>query len=119
VAWVAPTTFVSGNVLTAAQLNILSADLLETAPGKAASAGQYFVSTAANTIAGRTPITAAVDTAESTAALTFGDLTTPGPAVTTTTGVRALVSISSNPSNNTVRTVPRAVPHGRVEHVHD
>jgi hypothetical protein len=44
---------VSGNALTAAQLNILGADLNETAVGKASAAGQYFVATAANTLVAR------------------------------------------------------------------
>lgn len=100
-AWTAPPTFVSGAVLTAAQLNILGADLNETAVGKASAAGQYFVSTAANTVAARIAVSAAIDTAEGTASLTFGDLATVGPTVTSTTGAHSLVSIASNPSNNT------------------
>lgn len=100
-AWVAPPTYVSGAVLTAALLNVLSGDLNETATAKASAAGQYFVSTAANTLAARIAVSAAVDTAETTTTASFTDLATVGPVVTATTGAHALVSISSNASNNT------------------
>lgn len=93
-AWSAPMTAVSGTAFTAAQFNQYVRDnLLETAPAKATAAGQIFVSTAANAIAARTPTQSAVDTGESTSSTTAADLTTPGPAVTVTTGTQALVFV--------------------------
>lgn len=102
-AWVAPPTFVSGNALTAAQLNILSGDLNETAPGKATAAGQLFVSTGAGAVTPRTPQWAQVDAAETTTTLaTYGDLATVGPAVTVTLSASAIVIFGARISNNTV-----------------
>ena len=54
-AWTSPPTFVSGNALTSAQLNILGGDLNETAPAKFTAAGQFFVATGSNVGAVRTP----------------------------------------------------------------
>jgi hypothetical protein len=100
-AWVTPPTFVSGNVLTAAQLNTLSGDLNETAPAKASAGGQIFISTGANAIAVRTPSGATINTSESTASTVFTDLATLGPAVTLTTGTSALVFIGCFLGNST------------------
>lgn len=100
-AWVTPTVFVSGNVLTAAQMNIISGDLNESAPAKFTVAGQLFVSTGANVGAARTPAFAFIATNETTASTTFVDLTTAGPSVTVTTGTTALVMVSSDMSSNT------------------
>lgn len=95
-AWATPPTFSSGNVLTAAQLNILSGDLNETAVAKATSGGQWFFSTAANTMVARTPAAATtVGGDQSTSSSTFTDLTTVGPAVTLTTGTTAMVFFSA------------------------
>lgn len=100
-AWVTPPVFVSGNVLTAAQLNILSGDLNTTAAALASAASQWFISTAANTLAARTITTNSVATAETTASSTFAALTTPGPLLTATTGVAALVAMTIQLTNNT------------------
>ena len=101
-AWVTPPTFVSGNVLTAAQLNTLSADLNETAVGKATAAGQLFVSTAANAVTPRTPQFAQIDTSETTTtANAYGDLTTVGPTVTVTVSAAAIIFYSAMISNGT------------------
>jgi hypothetical protein len=101
VAWVTPPTFVSGNVLTAAQLNILSGDLNTTASALASAAGQWFISTAANTLAARSIVTTAVATSETTSSSTFVGLTTPGPLWTLTTGLFALVMATVQMTNNT------------------
>lgn len=101
-AWTTPPTFVSGNVLTAAQLNILTADLNETAVAKAASAGQYFVATAANTLVGRAPSFqlyngGGTDTTNSTSYTAL----TGGAAVTSTTGANCLVYHGASLGNDT------------------
>lgn len=93
-AWVTPPTFVSGNALTAAQLNILGDDLLETAAGKASAAGQFFVSTAANTLAARSLNSDVVATAQGTSSTSFTNLSTAGPTVTVTTGTSAVVFLT-------------------------
>jgi hypothetical protein len=50
-AWVAPRTWVTGEIVTAAYLNSNVRDnTLETAPAKAAAAGDIFVATGANAI---------------------------------------------------------------------
>jgi hypothetical protein len=101
-AWTTPPTFVSGNALTAAQLNILRDDLNETAVAKASVAGQYFCSTAANTLIGRAPSFnlyngGGTDTTNSTA---YTGLTG-GAAVTSTTGVNCLVYHAASLGNDT------------------
>jgi len=101
-AWVAPPTFVSGNVLTAAQLNILSGNLAETAAAKATAAGQMFLATGTNTLVARTPASAIVTATESTTSSVYTDLATVGPSVTVATGTKALIIVSGVVSNNTV-----------------
>jgi len=102
IAWATPPTFVSGNALTAAQLNILSGDLNETAPAKATAEGQLFVATAGNTIAARLSGAAYVATAQSTTSTAYTNLTTIGPQVTVTHGTRVLVLINLQMQNNTI-----------------
>lgn len=95
--WTAPMTFTAGSVLTAAQLNTFLRDnLLETAPAKAASSGQYFVATGANVIAARAASGASVAASQNhTGDTNWSDLATVGPAVTVTTGTSAFVHIGS------------------------
>lgn len=101
-AYSTPLTAVSNATLTAAQWNASVRDnLLETAPAKATTAGRIFVATGTNAIAERVISTAVVSASESTSSTTPVDLTTPGPAVTVTTGANALVFISSEMNNNT------------------
>jgi hypothetical protein len=101
VTWTAPPKFLAGGVLTAAQLNILSADLNETAAAKATAAGQYFVATAANSLAARTAGSANVTTSESTTSTTLTDLATVGPQVTVTCGSQCLVLMNATVANGT------------------
>jgi hypothetical protein len=101
-AWSTPLTAVSNASLTAAQWNAsLRDNLLETAPAKATTAGSYFVSTGANTIAERVGAPAIVSTSETTTSTTYTDLATNGPAVTTTVSQRALVVVCTQSSNGT------------------
>lgn len=101
-AWSAPITAVANAIFTAAQFNATVRDNLnETAPAKATAAGQIFVATGANAIAARTITGARVDTSETTASTAYTALTTPGPAVTATTGTQALVMLKAAISNNT------------------
>lgn len=102
-AWTAPMTAVTNNAWTAAQFNTHVRDnFLETMPGKATTAGRYFCSTGANAIAERTFGSATVATSETLAvSASYGALATPGPAVTVTTGTRAMVWWASAFWNNT------------------
>jgi len=101
--WAAPMTAVAGSVFTAAQFNTYIRDNLnETAPAKATTAGSHFAVSDTNQIAQRTSATANINTGESTSSSAYTALATPGPVVTVTTGVMALVGVSSTLSNNTV-----------------
>jgi hypothetical protein len=103
-SWTAPKTFVANAILTAAELNVhLRDNLAETAPAKATTAGSLFVATGLNSIAQRTVSAARVGTDQATNSTTYTNLTTPGPAVTVTTGAQAFVIVScrmsvANPS---------------------
>lgn len=91
-AWTAPMTAVSGEIWTSSQYNANVRDnLLETMPGKATAANRIFVSNGLNSLAERVPSTATVSTTETTTSTSYVDLTTPGPAVTVTTGTAAIV----------------------------
>lgn len=101
-AWVAPPTFVSGNALTAAQLNILSGDLLETAPAKFTAASQFFVSTGSNSGVARTVfqdnyIGGGTDATNSTSYIGLTGSPSLGPA----TGTKALVMHGASLGNDT------------------
>jgi hypothetical protein len=101
-AWSTPLTAVSNAALTAAQWNASVRDnLLETAPAKATTAGQFFVSTAANAIAARSPQGNTLILSQTTTSTTFTDLATPGPTVTVTTGTTALVVVGAKIQQNT------------------
>lgn len=100
-AWTAPMTAVTGNSFTAAQFNTYVRDnLLETAPAKSTTAGSLFVSQGSNTIVQRTPVAAFVSTRESRSNSSYGGLSTPGPAVTVTTGTSAIIMIEAQLSVN-------------------
>lgn len=96
-AWTTPMTAITGTTFTAAQFNTHVRDnLLETAVAKATTSGQLFVSTTANALAARTPVTDAVATSATTSSTSYTDLTaSPGPAATVTSGSQALVFISA------------------------
>lgn len=79
----------SGEVLTAAKLNA------GTAAGVATTAGGIFVATGTNTIAERVPATAYVATSETETNTSYDDMATAGPAVTVTTGTKAIVVITA------------------------
>lgn len=96
-------TAVSNTVFTAAQFNTHVRDNLnETAPAKATTAGTMFIASGTNSIAERVPSTAAVTTSETTGGTGYGALATPGPAVTVTTGTKAIVMVTSLVQNSTI-----------------
>jgi len=93
-SWTAPRTWAAGELVTAALMNTHVRDNeLETAPAKATTEGGIFAATGANAIAERVWVTDFVAATETTVSATYTDLTTPGPAVTVTTGTKAIVFI--------------------------
>lgn len=101
-AWSAPFTAVANATYTAAQHNASVRDnLLETAPAKATTPGSFFASTGTNTIAERITQSAVTPATETTTNTSYVDLSTVGPTVTATTGVRAFVFISAQLTGNT------------------
>lgn len=89
IAWTSVPTFVSGNVLSAAQCNILGGNLNETAAAKASAAGQYFVATGANTLVTRSLSGASNNSIKTTTSTTY--ITTDMPSVSVTLTTMALV----------------------------
>lgn len=99
-AWTAPMTAVANAVFTSSQYNTHVRDnLLETAPAKATAAGRYYVATGANAIAERVPSTDETDNNEATSSTSYADLATNGPAVTVTTGTKAIVWFNTQVAN--------------------
>lgn len=103
-AWTAPMTAVANDVFTAAQFNTHVRDnLLETAPGKATTAGGIFVATGANAIAERLITAETQATSGTTTSTTYVTALTGGTTcdVTVTTGTQAIVMIRGNMTNAT------------------
>lgn len=99
-AYSTPLTAVANAALTAAQWNASVRDnILETPAAKATASGRIFVSTGANAIAERVISDATVATSQTTASTAYANLGTVGPAVTVTTGTRALVLVQAEISN--------------------
>lgn len=95
-AWTAPFTAVAGSVFQAAQFNTYIRDNLnETAPAKATVPGSIFAVTGTNAIAERTPVQSFDNSNVDITSTTFAPPAagTPGPSVTVTTGVMAIVGV--------------------------
>ena len=100
-AWTAPMTAAANAVFTAAQFNTHVRDNLnQTAPAKATTPGSIFVTTSLNAIAERTPTFQFIGALETTTSTTYTNLTTPGPTVTVTTGVAAIVILGAHMFNS-------------------
>lgn len=108
-AWSVPRTADSDEVWTSADWNTyVRANLLETFPGKATAALQYFVAEGVNNIDTRvaggtstgTSTTGWIATSETETSTSYDNLTTVGPSVTAITGTAAMVFFSSQMSNN-------------------
>lgn len=98
-AWTAPITFVAGNVLTAAQMNLIRDNLLETAPAKATTRGRFIVTNGPNAVVERVINDDSVSTAQVGTSSSYDDLATAGPAVTVTSGTSAMVFWSAQMSS--------------------
>lgn len=102
-AWTAPMTAVANTAFTAAQFNTYVRDNLNTtAPAVATAAGRLIVTTGLNAVTERVPDVATIGTSQTTTTTTYTDLATVGPAVTVTTGVKALVMLGCMISNTNV-----------------
>ena len=108
-AWTAPRTWVTAEVVTASIMNTDVRDnFLQTGPAKVSAVSQILVSTAANTLVARGIVNDEVITSETTASTSYTDLATSGPAVTATTGTSALVLFACRLTNQTVDAVALA-----------
>lgn len=109
-AWTTPLTAVANASLTAAQWNASVRDnLLTTAPALATTAGSIFATTATNSIAERIPAAAGVGGTETTISTSYtatlsGGAGSAGPAVTVTTGPKALITFHSRQSTSVATT---------------
>ena len=101
-AWTTFPTLTDGQVLTGAHMQLVRDNFAETAPAKATTAGRFIVTTGANTIAERIPTNNFVGTSETTTSNVYTDRTTVGPAVTVTTGTRAIVAVTCDAWNSTL-----------------
>lgn len=102
-AWTAPMTAVAGTAFTAAQFNTYIRDNLNTtAPAVASAAGNIIVTTGLNAVTERVPTVDFIATSQTSTSGSYGDLTTVGPTVTVTTGVKALATIGCQISNSSV-----------------
>lgn len=100
-AWTAPRTWVSGEVVTASVMNSHVRDnFLETGPAKASASGGFIMSTGANTLTERQISGDEVSTSETTTSTSYTDLATSGPAATVTTGTRVVVVLTAAVSGN-------------------
>ena len=101
-AWSAPRTWVTAEVVTASHMNTDVRDnFLETAPAKATAATGLIIADGLNSVVERTLSNNEVDVSETTASTTFADLATAGPAVTVGTGGTVVVLIGARTNNNT------------------
>ena len=100
-AWTAPRTWVTAEVVTASLMNTHVRDnFLETGPAVATTSSELIVSDGSNSLAARRPEYDRVNTGETTASTSYTNLATSGPSVTVTTGTRALISIGAEMSNS-------------------
>jgi hypothetical protein len=102
-AWTAPRTWTTSEIVTASIMNTHVRDnLLETGPAKASTAGGFIIGTGtANTITERASAGAVADSLRSTTSTSYTDLPDGAHSTTVTTGTRALVYVGAYASNDT------------------
>lgn len=101
-AWTAPRTWVTNEMVTSSMMNThLRDQLLETAPAIASTAGRLIVVDGPNSIAERLVDGHSVATSNTTGSTSYTDLSSAGPTVTGTTGTRAFVWLGAQMSNDT------------------
>lgn len=91
-AWTAPITFTAGSTLLFSDLNTYLRDnMLQMAPAIGTTTGHYFVSSAANTLVARLPVSSRQPSQVTTTSLTYVQLGAATPTITATTGTKCLV----------------------------
>lgn len=102
-AWTTPRTWIAGEILTAALLNLqLRDNFNELDVAKVTDTAQYCVATGANAVTTRTYAYSRIDTLQTLVSPgAYGDLATVGPAVTAVTGSKALIFFASGLDHNT------------------
>jgi hypothetical protein len=105
-AWSALPSWVDGDPLTAAQLLAIKANLNETAPAKATTAGRIFAATGTNAIAEREVRQHYMAGSGTTSSTSFGNLSgggaNIGPTVASiTTGPMAIINVQCQLNNST------------------
>lgn len=101
-AWTAPLTWVTNQIVTAADMNThIKNNFLETGPAKAVSSGGFIVTSGLNSVIQRTPGSALVATLETTTSTTYTNLATSGATVNVTHTTSALVCHSCEMWNST------------------
>lgn len=101
-AWTAPRTWVTGEVVTASIMNTHVRDNFnETGPAKATGSGGFIVTNGVNSIIQRTPGSALVATLETTTSTSYTNLATSGATVNVTHTTAALVCHSCEIWNDT------------------
>lgn len=98
--WFALPTY-TDSALTTAHLMMIRDNINESAASRATTAGRWFASTGPYAIAEREIVAAVVSGSDTTDHTEYVPLTPPGPNVTITTGVLAMVSIQSQANNDT------------------
>jgi len=102
-AWTAPLTWASNQLCLAAQLNQqLRDNFLELDAAKATQGGRMIVSSAANSLIERTPMSANDLAYVTTSSFSYVNLGGGSPSVTLTTGTSALVVIAAEMWNDSV-----------------
>lgn len=101
-AWTTFPTLTDGQILTGAHMQLVRDNLNETAVAKATTSGSLIVVDALNALVERTPAHGEDFNSETTTSTTYTNLATVGPAVTVTTGSKALVFFTADINNNTV-----------------
>ena len=101
-AWSVPLTAVANATLTAAQWNASVRDnLLMTAPALATAAGNFFVSTGANSLAQRIPVSDTVNTQQTTTSTSYVALTTAGPTcASVVSDIRVMLFMTAQMNNS-------------------
>lgn len=102
-AWTAPITFTAGSTLLFSDLNTYLRDnMLQMAPAIGTTVGDYFIGSAANTLARRLPVSSRQAASVNTANTTYTLLGASTPTVTASTGIKALVLTACRLENSTV-----------------
>lgn len=98
-AWTTFPTLTDGQILTGAHMQLVRDNFAETGPAKATTAGSWFVTASANSIAERIPKFSHISAGQITASTSFVDLGTIGPQVSTVTGAQAVLAFGCYVSN--------------------